>query len=171
MRTAARIAKAFGRILYDDLLFLHTSVLYLCCLTDREFYDKVVPAVRSVPWRPFNVSFDKAHCNFDNSTNRPNATTTSIVVLLSRASQLAMSSMVLQFETAIRRTGLPVQPRSGMEPFHSTLAVVPRGFPTVNALDAINAGVTDWTLPGRPIVVRSFESILPPYLFESGAQR
>jgi hypothetical protein len=70
------------------------------------------------------------------------------------------------FEAALRAAGLPVVPRSTMERYHSTLAVVPPGFPVEAALAAVNAHVTDWT-GGVPIVVDSFESLTLPHIFRA----
>ncbi len=165
----AGLLRRHGRIEYDDDWILHTTVMYLCCLDDHTFYSKVVPAIESVPWQPFNVSFDVLHCNFDNSTNRPTATTTSLIVLLSPDTQRVMGAMVDRFEQAIRGAGVPVAPRSGMEPFHSTLAVVPHRYPVAAGLAAVNGAISggQWTGGKGPIEVRSFESVLPPWRFHS----
>lgn len=69
-------------------------------------------------------------------------------------------------ERAIRAAGLPVVPRSTMERYHSTLAVVPPGFPVQAALDAVNRRITDWS-GGVPIVVDSFESLTLPHVFHA----
>ncbi len=126
-------------------------------------------AIESVRWKPFNVTFDRLVCNFDNSTNRPTATTTSTIILLSSETQREMGAMVTAFEAAIRARGVPVVPRAQMEPFHSTLAVVPKHFPTARGLAEVNAAIasSDWTEGKGPIVVSSFESILPPWRFKS----
>jgi hypothetical protein len=171
-RTAKRasdILKKLGRIEYDDDMILHTTVMYLCCVGVETYFSKVVEAIESVKWQPFNVTFERLVCNFDNSTNRPSATTTSAIIRLSNETQRAMGALVALFEAAIKARGVPVVPRSEMEPFHSTLAVLPKGFPTEKGLDAVNEAIasSDWTEGKGPIVVDSFESSLPPWKFRS----
>lgn len=161
---AVGIIKSFGDVKSDDLLFLHTTVMYLCCYSASQYAESVFPAIDNTAWSPFNVTFAAAVCNYDNSTNRPNATTTSIILLLSPESQHAMGKLVDQFEASIRARGLHVAPRSGMEMFHSTLAVVPKGYPVDQALQAINSKITDWTSGNGPITIDQFESILPPHI-------
>jgi hypothetical protein len=66
---AVELAKSFGPLHSDDQFFLHTTVQYLCCYSLDDVNKKVVPALRSVPWQPFNVSFAEVVCNYDNATN------------------------------------------------------------------------------------------------------
>ncbi len=73
-----------------------------------EFVKVVVPALRSVAWTPFNVSFDRVVCNFDNATNwGTNITTISLILLLSEETQTEMGALTDRLEDAIRKTGLP----------------------------------------------------------------
>ncbi len=69
-------------------------------------------------------------------------------------------------ERAIRAVGLPVVPRSTMERYHSTLAVVGPDYPVEAALEAVNLHISDWT-GGAPIVVDSFESVTIPHVFHA----
>jgi hypothetical protein len=69
VRDAVKLARTMGRLHSDDLFYLHTTVAYLCCYRAEEYEQVIVPALRSVPWSPFNVSFARVVCNYDNATN------------------------------------------------------------------------------------------------------
>ncbi len=90
VRKAVAIAKSFGALKSDDLLFLHSTMSYLCCYEPRVFTETVFPALDAVRWPPVNVSFATVVCNFDNATNTPPANTTSLILLLSDEAQKQM---------------------------------------------------------------------------------
>ncbi len=136
--------------------------MYLCCYGVDDYVQRVFPAIESVAWSPFRITFDRLVCNFDNSTNGANATTTSLILLLSQQSSWQLGNATLQFEKAIVARGLPVVPRNTMEHYHSTVAVVPAGFPVDRAIAAVNARISDWTSGHGPIVVEQFESVVAP---------
>ena len=141
--------------------------MYLCGYDIAQYEKQVYPAIASVEWEPFNISFGQAVCNFDSYTSHGRSNSTSIILLLDNSTQTVLSALVQRFEQAIRAQGLPVSPRSEMEPFHCTLAVVPPGFPVSEALDAVNAQFKDWTDGQGPILISEIASLLPPKTFHS----
>ena len=60
--------------------------------------------------------------------------------------------------------GLPIVPRSKMEPFHMTLGVVNTTFPVEEVMFQINHEITTWS---SPITFRRYFVLLPPRIVTS----
>lgn len=167
VRKALSILRTMGSVVSDDEWDLHSTTQYLCCYSLDNVTHSIFPALDKIHWSPFNVSILQLVCNFDNATSHGAHNTTSLILRLAPSSQAAMAALVAQFEQAIAATGLPVVPRSSMEFFHITLAVVAPEFPVAQALQKINDSITDWTDGLGPIVVSEFASVFPPKLFKA----
>jgi hypothetical protein len=96
--SAITILRAFGSLISSDKYYLHTTMQYLCCYSTSDYEQKIVPALNAVKWTPFNVTYDRLVCNFDNATNGPTTTTVSLILLLSERSQTQLGALVKQFE-------------------------------------------------------------------------
>lgn len=166
---AIEIIRSFGDVVDDDLLYLHTTIAYLCCYGDNDYNTLIFPALHSVVFSAFNITFNTAlHCNYDYYTNHDNATTSSLVVLLSNETQQQLMKLTQQLQGAITRiTHLPVIPRSQMEPFHVTLAVVKQHYPVQKAIQKVSQEISSWTDHWGPIQISQFESLKPPQLFKA----
>lgn len=139
-----------GIVWSEDSWMPHITFQYLCCYTQSQ-YATMLSAFKQIKWRPLNATFDRLVCNDDTHLGD---NTTSFIVRLSNSSQLQWSQTVRQFEDAIVNAGLPLhKPRSKMEFFHSTDAVVSRSFPTESVLKQINKQIPQWTENNEPIVV------------------
>lgn len=119
-------------------------------MTVGDLLTKVYPALDSVQWAPFNVSFSHAICNRDGS----------IILALDDASQATMGALVARFEAAIIAAGVAVFPRSKMQGFHMTIAATNSSYAMEGALEAINAAVPagTWT---APFALSRFAFLLP----------
>ena len=112
---------------------------------------KIIPALKSVEWEPFNASFSHVICNHDGS----------IILLADNHTQVVMHQLVSRFEAAIEATGLPVVPRSSMEDFHITIGTTNSTYPMPDALEAINHAIPTWS---APVLLRAFIFPFPPTL-------
>jgi len=102
---AVDIMRSFPGVNSDDRLDIHTTFLYLCCVTQTELSSKVFPALDSVAWAPINISYSKAVCNKDGS----------IILMADDMSQAALGALVARFEAAIEAADVAVVPRASME--------------------------------------------------------
>lgn len=165
---ALEILQSFGKLFSNDLLDLHTTVMYLCCYSLAQYEHTLFPAIDAVSWQPVNVTFDRLVCNYNPPANSTlPITTSSIILLLSPSSHASMNHLVDRFQTSMAAHNISVIPRATMEVFHVTVAVVTEDFPILKAMAAVNKAITDWT-QGHAIVVDNFESILPyPHVFKA----
>ena len=123
-------------------------------MTVGDLRTRVFPALDSVKWAPFNISFSEAICNRDGS----------IILALDDASQVTMGAVVARFEAAIVAAGVPVFPRSKMQGFHMTIAATNDTFAMERALGAINAAIPAGTW-SAPFALSRFAFLLPiPHL-------
>lgn len=174
IRKAVKIIKSFSNhgVKYDDQLFLHSTIMYPCCYSVEDYEQIIYPAIEQVQWEPFNISFDKAVCNYDNSTNTgTNVTTMSIILLCNNETQIRLSALVKKFENAVAQKGLKVYPRKDMEHFHSTIAVVEENYPVADALEKINSNIVNWIPLGGAIEIKTLLAVMPPYIFYGNKTR
>jgi len=150
-------------VVSDDKLDPHVSLQYLCCWDVRQNMT-AAKAIRSVPWSPIDIRFDRIVCNYGGGGVETN---TSFIAMVDAAGQQALLELVERFEDAQRSAGLSIpRPRSQQEPFHATIAVVREGFPIDAALAAFNAELPA-PLTADPIRISNFLMLLPPGLFWS----
>eukprot|EP01112_Ceratiomyxa_fruticulosa_P015089 TRINITY_DN439_c0_g1_i1.p1 TRINITY_DN439_c0_g1~~TRINITY_DN439_c0_g1_i1.p1 ORF type:complete len:233 (-),score=23.51 TRINITY_DN439_c0_g1_i1:133-831(-) len=150
-----------GVITNDDLIF-HTTLQYLCCY-DIVQYNKVINVISKIQWKPFNITFGSAFCNFGGDGD---ASDNSIIIGLDAPSQVTVANFVDNVENAILNSGLPIiKRRANMEPFHSTLGVVSKGYPIDSILQKINQAIPVYNT--EPIVVDSFTMLFPPFVFNA----
>jgi len=147
---AVDVMRSFPGVLTDDRLDIHTTFMYLCCVTLEEIALKVLPALDSVQWAAPNVSYSEAVCNKDGS----------IILMADAASQAAIGAVVARLEAAVVAAGVAVVPRATMEGFHLTIGTTNATYPMAEALAAINAAVPpgSWT---APIPLKNFAFLLP----------
>lgn len=150
---AVAIAKRFPGLKTDDDLDIHTSWMYLCCLTLDE-HIRAAAALGAVKWAPVNISYSQAICNVDGS----------LILMADEASQAALGAQVAVFEAALVAAGIPVLvPRAEMEGFHLTIGTANSTYPMAEALAAINAAVPPgtWT---SPFPLKDFVFFTPPFV-------
>lgn len=148
---AVTIMKSFPGVDTDDSLDIHTTFMYLCCVTLDEVINKVYPAMDAVKWTAPNVSYSSAICNHDGS----------IILEADERSQQEIGAVVSALEDAIIATGVTVVRRSSMQGFHMTIGTVDTSqFPMDDGLAAINAAIPNgtWT---KPFPLKNFEFFLP----------
>jgi len=147
---AVALMRGFPGVTSDDALDVHTTFMYVCCVTDAEIRGAVLPALDSVVWDPVTVSYSHAVCNKDGS----------IILYADAATQAAMSALVARFEAAVAAQGVWIQPRASMENFHVTIGTTNASYPMDDALAAINAAIPEgaWA---PPFAVTSFVFFLP----------
>lgn len=152
VNVAVAIAQTFPGLRTNDDLDIHTSWMYLCCLTLEEHLRAAV-ALTSVKWAPVNISYSSAVCNVDGS----------LILMADAASQAALGAQVAAFEAALVAAGIPVAvPRAAMEGFHLTLGTANSSYDFEGALAAINRAVPPgtWT---EPFPLKNFAFFTPPY--------
>ena len=147
---AVDVLRSFPGALTDDRLDIHTTFMYLCCVTLEEIALKVLPALDAVQWAAPNVSYSEAVCNKDGS----------VILMADAASQAAIGAVVARLEAAVVAAGVAVVPRATMEGFHLTIGTTNASYPMAEALAAINAAVPpgSWT---APIPLKNFAFLLP----------
>jgi hypothetical protein len=161
LNRATSILKQYG-VGSNDWWDPHMSFLYLCCLTNEEIQDKVLPALSTVAWDPINVTYSKAVCTVAGN---------SIVLYADDSSQQRLLALVEKFERAIMATGVQVLvPRSKMGGFHVTIGTLYHDANHTNATRAteeINAHIHQWT--PKPITIDHFR-FMKPFWFKVSAQ-
>ena len=117
---------------------LHTTLLYLCCLTLKQA--RTVLALLDARPSPLltGLRFDRAVCIASNGNH-------DVVVSYDNASEAQLQAYAARVESDIRSAGVPVKvPRSSQVFFHSTLAEVlgtgPQ-FPFERATSIVNAQI------------------------------
>jgi len=153
---AVDVMRRYPGVTSDDRLDIHTTFMYICCVTQTEITEKIFPALDSVAWAPVNISYSRAVCNEDGS----------IILMADDASQAAMAALVARFEAAVEAAGVPITtPRAQMEGFHMTIGTTNATYPMEAALAAINAAVPEGTWTTDPFPISSFAFFLPvPHL-------
>lgn len=149
---AINIIRKYPGVTSDDALIVHTSFMYLCCQYYNDTIDKAYPAMDSVSWLPFNVSYDAPICNHDGS----------IILMADAQSQIAMQAVVSKLEDALTAAGVFFIPRAEMEHYHITLATTNASFPMTEALTEINTAIPPGTWTSTPITLDSFAFFFPP---------
>lgn len=157
---AVSIMRNYPGVTSDDALDVHTTFMYICCVTDAEITGKVFPALDAVAWAPVSVSYGHAICNADGS----------IILYADDATQRAMGALVARFEDAVIAAGVVIDRRASMEGFHVTIGTTNSSFPMDEALAAINAAIPEGTW-ATPFAVDSFAFFLPvPHLVKATSQ-
>jgi hypothetical protein len=168
LASAIKMLGSFGPLISNDLIRPHITTQYICCQNETAL-QTIASTMQAQRWDALNVTFDRLVCNNDmhNGTN-----TTSIVARLSDASQVLLGRAVADFERAIIAAGVPiVHRRASQEFFHSTVAVVDRGFPSDLALAHVNAQITHWTGALGPIRVFNLMMLDPIDFFFAQKQK
>ena len=132
---AVDIMKRYPGTLTNDRFIVHLTLMYICCASPAVAKGVLLPAFRSVRWRPPNISYAHAVCNADGS----------IILLADAATQRSLSTLVEQFEAAAAARGFVMQRRAGMEAFHTTIGTTTGSFPMQQALLDINSEISSWT--------------------------
>ena len=131
MAEAVSMFRAAGPgIRSDDVLYAHSTVQYLCCLTLEQLgIAAAVLAAHPLPRTP--VRFEQVICE-----------TASFIALADNASQVTLGMYVAGVEDALLAAGVPVRKRRATQaPFHTTLATFGAEYAehAAAALAAVNA--------------------------------
>jgi hypothetical protein len=159
MKQAVSILEKYGTVITDDNYILHISLQYLCCYSVVQYWD-IIDVLEKVPWQPINLTFTSTVCASGGDGDL------SILALVDQPTQQILANFVEQLEAAMTKAGIPVRkPRSKMEPFHSTVGVVPDSFPADQALKEVNQKIPIYN--SKPMTISSFWMVVPPHLFHA----
>jgi len=159
---AIAIMNEYPGVITDDDWILHMTIDYMCCYSIIT-YGEIINIMAGISWEPLQLRFSKVICNYGGDDF---SDLNSIIVLLDDESQAAAAAFIKTIENAINASGIPIhKPRSAEEPFHSTLGVVDSGYPIDKVIDQINQQFPVFN--SEPIIISSFFSILPPWIFNA----
>ena len=132
---AVDVMKRYPGVRTDDRFIVHLTLMYICCASPEIAKSILLPAFRSVSWKPMNISYSRAICNADGS----------VILLADAVTQASLAALVTEFEKASAARGFVMQARATMEAFHTTIGTVNSSFPMQQALLDINTEIPSWT--------------------------
>lgn len=136
--SAISIINKYPGVNSEDKIDLHMTLQYFCCY-NAFTYAKIAEVLATIKWRPIPLTFSKVVCNWEDGKRA----VASLVILLSPESESLLQDYVARIETELVQRGIPVRkPRSRMEPFHSTLAVVHPTYPIRQVLEELQAQIS-----------------------------
>eukprot|EP00465_Bigelowiella_longifila_P007184 CAMPEP_0185278326 /NCGR_PEP_ID=MMETSP1359-20130426/60763_1 /TAXON_ID=552665 /ORGANISM="Bigelowiella longifila, Strain CCMP242" /LENGTH=290 /DNA_ID=CAMNT_0027872783 /DNA_START=105 /DNA_END=977 /DNA_ORIENTATION=+ len=115
--------------------YIHSTIGYMCCLTEREIIASK-SAASKINFQPFMMEVDHVNCN---KMVKTSLSRQSIVAVYDKNAESKLQDIQESFETLAISKGVPiVAPRRSSFKMHTTIGTVASGFPIETLTEGLN---------------------------------